>query len=75
MGDRIITPVSKVSKVRKAKLNLYKSKTMKSLYFNELISRSNPKYHKEYQNTNDTDGMVSNPQTKDFQHHIIDTFC
>lgn len=75
MSDRIIAPVSKVSKVRKVKLNLYKRKTMKNVYFNELISRASFKYHKEYDNTDDTDNKMSNSQNKDVQHHIIDTFC
>lgn len=70
MADRI-KPVSKVGKVRKAKLKLHRHRTMKGLYFNEMYSRIHGKNDmKEFEKKNKTEEINNNSEK-----HIIDILC
>jgi hypothetical protein len=70
MDDKIkpISRVKKVSKVRKVKLRLYKRKTMKGLYFNEMLSRANDKKVQH-------ETAIKEETHNGGENHLIDTLC
>lgn len=70
MNDKIkpIFKVKKISRVRKIKLRLYKHRTMKGLYFNEILSRQS--------NKNPQSQTITKEETyNDGENHTIDTLC
>ena len=71
MNDKI-KPISRIKRVRKIKIKLNKRRTVKGMYFNEMLSTI---YKKNNFDNKGKENKNKLEQHDDFEKHFIDKLC
>ncbi len=71
MNDKI-KPISKIRRVRKVKIKMNKRRTLKGMYFNEMLSTI---YKKNNLDNKEKEGKNKLEEYDDFEKHFIDKLC